>query len=66
MEKKRWLKRVLAEFKKTPAGRRIRIMLIPMVSVEGAQAILSDDKRIHVWPPASGAGAECEIVPGSV
>jgi len=52
-EKKRWLEWAVAEFAKTPAGSRIQITLIPMGSLEGAQAVLAGDTRIHVWSPAS-------------
>jgi ABC-type Fe3+ transport system substrate-binding protein len=52
-EKERWLKWAAEEFAKTDEGKRIRIDLIPMGSLEGAQAVLAGDKRIHVWSPAS-------------
>ena len=52
-EKKRWLEWAAEEFKKTDAGGRIKVNLIPMGSLEGAQAILKGDQRIHVWSPAS-------------
>ncbi len=52
-EKKRWLEWAAVEFAKTPEGRNVRLNLIPMGSVEGAQAILAGDQRIHVWSPAS-------------
>lgn len=52
-EKKRWLEGALAEFQATPAGRSIRVKLIPMGSLEGAHAVIAGDKRIHVWSPAS-------------
>ncbi len=57
-EKKRWLNDVIEEFKKTPDGANITINLIPMGSVEGAQAIVSGDKRINVWFPASSVYKE--------
>lgn len=41
------------EFAKTKEGKRIKINLIPMGSLEGAQAVAAGDKRIHVWSPAS-------------
>jgi len=53
-EKKKWLKWAVAEFAKTDAGKKVKINLIPMGSVEGAEKILDEDKRIHVWSPASG------------
>jgi len=52
-EKERWLQWAVGEFAKTGDGRRIKINLIPMGSLEGAQAILRGDQRIHVWSPAS-------------
>jgi len=55
-EKQRWLKWAVEEFSKTPDGSRIKVNLIPMGSLEGAQAILRDDansKKINVWSPAS-------------
>jgi len=55
-EKERWLKWAVDEFSRTGAGRGIKINLIGMGSLEGAQALLRDDaesKKIHVWSPAS-------------
>src|SRR5215475_5258074 len=52
-EKQRWLEWAVAEFAKTPDGKRIKINLIPMGSLEGAHAILGGDQRINVWSPAS-------------
>lgn len=52
-EKERWLQWAAGEFAKTADGKRIRVDLIPMGSLEGAQAVLAGDKRIHVWSPAS-------------
>jgi len=52
-EKKRWLEWSAAEFAKTKEGERIRVNLLPMGSLEGAQAVLAGDQRIHVWSPAS-------------
>ena len=52
-EKERWLKWAAAEFAKTDDGRRVKIDLIPLGSLEGAQAVLAGDTRIHVWSPAS-------------
>jgi len=54
-EKQRWLEWAVAEFAKTSEGKRIKINLMPMGSLEGAHAILSGDQRIHVWSPASAA-----------
>lgn len=52
-EKERWLEWAVAEFAKTGEGEGIGIDLIPMGSLEGAQAVLAKDERIHVWSPAS-------------
>jgi|HubBroStandDraft_3_1064219.scaffolds.fasta_scaffold00157_3 ABC-type Fe3+ transport system substrate-binding protein len=52
-EKERWLQWAAGEFAKTPDGQRIKINLLPMGSLEGAQAVLAGDRRIHVWSPAS-------------
>ncbi len=52
-EKERWLKWAAAEFAKTGEGRQVKVNLIPMGSLEGAQAVLGGDTRIHVWSPAS-------------
>jgi ABC-type Fe3+ transport system substrate-binding protein len=54
-EKQRWLEWAVQEFAKTSEGKHIKINLIPMGSQEGAHAILSEDKRINVWSPASSA-----------
>lgn len=50
-EKERWLKRAVEDFAKVDPD--IKINLIPMGSLEGAQAVLGGDTRIHVWSPAS-------------
>jgi len=52
-EKQRWLEWAAQEFQKTKAGKKTKVNLIPKGSLEGAQAILSQDKRIHIWSPAS-------------
>lgn len=52
-EKERWIKWAAVEFAKTEDGQKIRVNLIPLGSVEGAQAVLRGDERIHVWSPAS-------------
>lgn len=52
-EKKRWLEWAAKEFAKTKEGGRITVNLIPMGSLEGAQALLAGDERIQVWSPAS-------------
>jgi hypothetical protein len=59
-EKKKWLEAALEAYLKTPAGQGVRINLIGMGSVEGANAVLDGPKPteaphlpIHVWSPAS-------------
>src|SRR5262244_557111 len=52
-EKQRWLEWAVTEFAKTSDGKRIKVNLIPMGSLEGAHAIISGDQRINVWSPAS-------------
>jgi ABC-type Fe3+ transport system substrate-binding protein len=52
-EKKEWLTWAVDQFSKTPQGKNVKINLIPMGSIEGAKAVLEQDKRIHVWSPAS-------------
>lgn len=52
-EKRSWLEWAVAEFAKTPAGRQVKVNLIPMGSIEGARAVLAQDQRIQVWTPAS-------------
>ncbi|HEV3040220.1 MAG TPA: substrate-binding domain-containing protein [Candidatus Angelobacter sp.] len=54
-EKQRWLEWAVQEFAKTSEGKHIKVNLIPMGSLEGAHAVLSGDKRIQVWSPASAA-----------
>src|SRR5499425_3541496 len=54
-EKQRWLEWAVQEFAKTSNGKRIKVNLIPMGSLEGAHALLSGDQRINVWSPASAA-----------
>src|SRR5580765_7385302 len=39
-EKQRWMEWAVSEFAKTSEGKRIKISLIPMGSLEGAHAIL--------------------------
>ncbi len=57
-EKQRWMEWAVVEFAKTPAGRSVRVELIPLGSLEAAQAVLSGDRRIHVWSPASSLYAD--------
>ena len=52
-EKKRWMEWAVLEFAKTPAGQGIEVQLIPLGSLEGAQALLKGDQRIAAWSPAS-------------
>lgn len=52
-EKRNWLEWAVKQFATTDAGRKIKVNLIPMGSLEGAQALVSGDKRITVWSPAS-------------
>jgi ABC-type glycerol-3-phosphate transport system substrate-binding protein len=52
-EKERWLKWAVDEFAKTRDGKKIKVNLIPMGSLEGAHALLNGDQRIQVWSPAS-------------
>jgi len=52
-EKQRWLEWAVQEFAKTRDGKRIKVNLIPMGSLEGAHALLNGDQRLHVWSPAS-------------
>lgn len=52
-EKRKWLEWAVAEFANTEAGKRIKVKLIPMGSIEGGRAVLNGDRRIHVWAPAS-------------
>src|SRR5271165_903561 len=52
-EKQRWLEWAVQEFAKTRDGKKIKVNLIPMGSLEGAHALLNGDQRIQVWSPAS-------------
>jgi hypothetical protein len=52
-EKQRWLQWAVEQFAATPAGKNVKVNLIPLGSLEAAQAILKGDERIHVWSPAS-------------
>ena len=52
-EKRNWLEWAVLEFAKTDAGANVKINLIPMGSLEGAQALIAGDQRIQVWTPAS-------------
>jgi hypothetical protein len=53
-ELKRWFETAVKDFAATPEGKNIKIHLLPLGSLEGAQAVgQQEDKRIHVWAPAS-------------
>jgi Ca-activated chloride channel family protein len=52
-EKQLWLQWAVQQFAQTAEGKRIKVNLIPKGSLEGAQAILGGDQKIHVWSPAS-------------
>src|SRR5215469_2252828 len=52
-EKQRWLEWAVQQFANTRDGKRIKVDLIPMGSLEGAHALLNGDQRINVWSPAS-------------
>src|SRR5262249_13692278 len=52
-EKQRWFEWAVGEFQRSREGRGIRVNLMPMGSLEGAQAVLNGDQRINVWSPAS-------------
>jgi ABC-type Fe3+ transport system substrate-binding protein len=52
-EKKSWLEWAAREFATTDAGKKIKVNLLPMGSLEGAQALVNGDQRINVWSPAS-------------
>ncbi len=52
-EKQRWLEAAAQQFASTPEGKLIKVNLIPKGSIEATQAILSGDKSINVWSPAS-------------
>jgi len=52
-EKKDWFTWAVNEFAKTPEARGVQIDLIPMGSLEAAQAIVHGNQSIQVWSPAS-------------
>src|SRR5215467_12464262 len=52
-EKQRWLQWAIEEFSKTRDGKKVKVNLIPMGSLEGAHALLNGDQRINAWSPAS-------------
>lgn len=62
-EKKAWLQWAVEQFAKTEQGKKIKIELIPMGSIEGAKAVLDQDRRIHVWSPASSLVQDLLVEP---
>jgi Ca-activated chloride channel family protein len=52
-EKKTWLEWAAKEFATTDAGKKIKVNLLPMGSLEGAQALVNGNEKINVWSPAS-------------
>jgi ABC-type Fe3+ transport system substrate-binding protein len=52
-EKKSWLTQAVEQFAATDRGKKIKINLLPMGSLEGAQAVLAGNPKINVWSPAS-------------
>jgi Bacterial extracellular solute-binding protein len=53
-EKQRWFEAAVPLFAQSREGRGIRVDLIPMGSLEAAQALVRGDERINAWSPASG------------
>lgn len=62
-EKRKWLEWAVDEFAKTEAGKKVKVTLISMGSIEGAKAVLNQDKRIHVWSPASSLVQDLLVEP---
>ncbi len=60
-EKRQWLEWAADEFAKTRDGKSIKVKLLPMGSLEGANAIAGGDQRVHVWSPASSLYKEIFI-----
>ena len=56
-EKQKWLEEALREFQGLPAGKRIKVNLYGMGSIEGDRAVIDGPGAapIHVWSPASSA-----------
>lgn len=52
-EKRDWFTWAGGAFAKTPEARGVQIDLLPMGSLEAAQAIIRGDSAIQVWSPAS-------------
>jgi serine/threonine-protein kinase len=64
-EKRKWLEAALEDYRKTPACRGVEIKLVPMGSLEGANAVLDGPEPpdpphlpIHVWSPASSVSRD--------
>jgi len=65
-EKKEWLEWAVREFNQTEAGKKVKIQLIPMGSVEGAEVLLKQTeaaKKIQVWSPASSVIKDLLVSP---
>ncbi|MGD0092403.1 MAG: serine/threonine-protein kinase [Planctomycetota bacterium] len=58
IEKEAWLKWAVAEFAKTPEGQSVRVEMLPMPAEQVYQALLNEDRRIHVAALASSLGQE--------
>lgn len=52
-EKRPWFEWAAAQFAASEAGAGVSVVLRPMGSLEGAQAILRGSEDIHLWSPAS-------------
>ena len=54
-EKQKWLEEATTEFEKTSSGKRIKVNLHGMGSMEGAKAVIDGPGAtpFHVWSPAS-------------
>jgi len=53
-EKQRWLEWAVDQFAQSRDGKGFRVELIPLGSIEAAQALVRGDTRINGWTPASG------------
>ena len=56
-EKQKWLEEATSEFQKHPSGKRIKVNLYGMGSMEGARVVIDGPGAtpIHIWSPASSA-----------
>jgi serine/threonine protein kinase/ABC-type Fe3+ transport system substrate-binding protein len=52
-EKIDWVRLAIDQFAQTPAGKGVNIEVLTMNAPEGMNAVLSNDKRIMLWSPAS-------------